>query len=87
MKHLLLAKGLWEHVEGTAEIGDDANAQAKDKFAQKSQKAFQHLCICTWRVVLWRFISLFLTLTFVSAISTNQLYLVTLCDGPNKAWE
>jgi len=47
MKHLLLAKGLWEHVEGTAEIGDDANAQAKDKFAQKSQKAFQHLCICT----------------------------------------
>jgi len=66
MKHLLLAKDLWEHVEGTAEIGNDANAQARAEFAQKSQKAFS---------------------TIVLAISTNQLYLVTSCDGQNEAWE
>ena len=66
MKHLLLAKGLWEHVEGTAELDNNANAQARAEFTQKSQKAFS---------------------TIVLAINTNQLYLVTSCDGPNEAWE
>ena len=66
MKHLLLAKGLWEHGEGTANIDDATTAQPRAEFVQKSQKAFS---------------------TIVLAISTNQLYLVTSCDGPHEAWE
>ena len=28
MRHLLLAKGLWGHVDGTAVLAENANAQA-----------------------------------------------------------
>ena len=45
MRHLLLAKGLWEYVDGTATLADDANAQAQADFRQKSQKAFSTIVL------------------------------------------
>ena len=38
MRHLLLAKGLWEYVDGFATRADCANEQAQANFRQKSQK-------------------------------------------------
>ena len=40
MKHLLLAKGLWEIVDGTEVLGVDPTAQQESEFKKKSQKAF-----------------------------------------------
>ncbi len=40
MRHLLLAKGLWGHVDGTEVLGEDAGDCAQTEFRQKSQKAF-----------------------------------------------
>jgi len=37
---LLLAKGLWEFVDDSSTLADDANEQAQTQFKQKSQKAF-----------------------------------------------
>ena len=40
MRHLLLAKGLWGHADGTNVLGDGASDQALTEFRQKSLKAF-----------------------------------------------
>ena len=43
MRHLLLAKGLWGHVDGTAVLA--ANAQAQTEFNRKSQRAFSTIVL------------------------------------------
>ena len=39
MRHLLMAKGLWKYVDGTATLAEDASAEAIAKFTTESQKA------------------------------------------------
>lgn len=41
MRHLLLAKGLWRHVDGTAVLAENANAQAQTKISE----SFLHYCV------------------------------------------
>ena len=60
MRHMLLAKGFWGHVDGTDVLADDATDQVQREFRQKGQ----------------------LESMIIMAISTPQLYLVTLCDKP-----
>ena len=45
MRHLLLAKGLWEYVDGSATLAEGANEQAQANFRQKSQKAFSTIVL------------------------------------------
>ena len=45
MKHLLLAKGLWNFVDGTAELTEDADDQAQAEYNQKMQKAFSTIVL------------------------------------------
>ena len=45
MRHLLLAKGLWGHVDGTAVLAENANAQAQTEFNRKSQRAFSTIVL------------------------------------------
>ena len=45
MRHLLLAKGLWGHVDGTEVLAEDANAQAQAEFRKKSQRAFSTIVL------------------------------------------
>ena len=45
MKHLLLAKGVWEVVDGTEELAEDATAAARAEFLKKSQKAFSSIVL------------------------------------------
>jgi len=45
MKHLLLAKGLWNFVDGTAELAEDADDQAQAEYNQKMQKAFSTIVL------------------------------------------
>ena len=45
MKHLLLAKGLWQYVDGSATLAEDANEQAQADFNQKSQKSFSTIVL------------------------------------------
>ena len=45
MLHLLLAKGLWGHVDGTEVLAEDANAQAQAEFRKKSQRAFSTIVL------------------------------------------
>ena len=66
MRHLLLAKGLWGHVDGSAVLAEDANDATQAEFDQKAQRAFS---------------------TIVLAVSSSQLYLVTLCTKPKEAWD
>ena len=40
MRHLLRAKRLWGSVEGTEVLANDAGAQARADFEQRSEKAF-----------------------------------------------
>ena len=40
LKHLLLAKGLWKYVDGSAVLADDATAEQRAKHRSESQKAF-----------------------------------------------
>ena len=40
MRHLLLSKGLWGHVDGSSSVADDASAQVKTEHEGKAQKAF-----------------------------------------------
>ena len=45
MKHLLLAKDLWEVVDGTKVLAEDAAAAVRAKFKKKSQKAFSTIVL------------------------------------------
>ena len=45
MKHLLLAKRLWEHVDRTDDFDNATTAQARAEFVQKSQKAFSTIVL------------------------------------------
>ncbi len=40
MKHLLLAKGLWDLVDGTRTLAAGADAQAAEAFRRQNQQAF-----------------------------------------------
>ena len=40
MRHLLLAKGLWNYVDGTEVLAEDANEATREDFRKKSQRAF-----------------------------------------------
>ena len=42
IKHLLLAKGLWEYVDGTAVLDEDADDRVQAEFNQKSKGIFYH---------------------------------------------
>ena len=39
IRHMLLAKGFWGHVDGTDELADDATDQVQREFRRKGQKA------------------------------------------------
>lgn len=43
MRHLLLAKGLWKYVDGSAVLADDADDRMRTDFSEKSQKALSTL--------------------------------------------
>ena len=45
MKHLLLAKGLWNVVDGTEVLADDATAAAQAEFVKRSQRAFSTIML------------------------------------------
>ena len=45
MKHLLLAKGLWGLVDGSAVLADDATAAVQDLFRSRLQKAFSTIIL------------------------------------------
>ena len=45
MKHLLLAKELWELVNGTETLAEDAAATVRSDFEKKAQKAFSTLVL------------------------------------------
>ena len=40
MRHLLLAKDFWGHVDGTDVLAEDASPQVQADFQRKSQKVF-----------------------------------------------
>ena len=40
LRHLLMAKGLWKYVNGSAVLAEDASAEARAKHCSESQKAF-----------------------------------------------
>ena len=40
LKHLLLAKGLWKYVDGSAVLAEGATAEQRAKHQSESQKAF-----------------------------------------------
>ena len=44
MRHLLLAKGLWELVDGTEILAENVNAQAQTKFQRNLRGHFPQLC-------------------------------------------
>ena len=46
MRHLLLAKGLWGHVDGSAVLAENANAQAQAEFERKTEISESFLCNC-----------------------------------------
>ena len=66
LKHLLLAKGLWKYVDGSAVLAEDATAEQQAKYQSESQKAFSVIAM---------------------SVSTSQLYLITSCEEPRKAWD
>ena len=66
LKHLLLAKGLWKYVGGSAVLAEDATAEQQAKYQSESQKAFSVIAM---------------------SVSTSQLYLITSCEEPRKAWD
>jgi len=66
LKHLLLAKGLWKYVDGSAVLAEDATAERQAKYQSESQKAFSVIAM---------------------SVSTSQLYLITSCEEPRKAWD
>ena len=66
LKHLLLAKGLWKYVDGSAVLAEDATAEQQTKYQSESQKAFSVIAM---------------------SVSTSQLYLITSCEEPRKAWD
>ena len=45
MRYLLLAKGLWNVVDGTEVLADDATAQARAEFTKKSQRVFSTMVL------------------------------------------
>jgi len=45
INHLLLAKGLWDYVDGTAVLADDADNQQKARFRQQSLRAFSTIAL------------------------------------------
>ena len=45
MKHLLLAKGLWDIVDGTEVLRENPTAQQKAKFKKRCQKAFSTIAM------------------------------------------
>ena len=40
LRHLLMAKGLWKYVDGSAVLAEDASAEARAKHCSESQKVF-----------------------------------------------
>ena len=40
LKHILLAKGLWKYVDGSAVLAEDATVEQQAKYRSESQKAF-----------------------------------------------
>jgi hypothetical protein len=47
MRHLLLAKGLWDYVDGTEALREDATAEQRTEFRKMSQKALVNCWIVT----------------------------------------
>ena len=45
LKHLLLAKGLWKYVDGSAVLAEDATAEQRTKHQSESQKAFSTIAM------------------------------------------
>jgi len=53
MKHLLLARGLWGLVDGTAVLCDNPSAQQEADFKKRSQKAFSTIVMSISSSVLY----------------------------------
>ena len=47
MKHLLLAKGLWDVVDGREMLIESASVETRVQFRLKSQKAFSTIVLST----------------------------------------
>ena len=45
VRHLLLAKGLWKYVDGSTELAQDADANARQEFNKNSQIALSNLVL------------------------------------------
>ncbi len=45
VKHLLLGKGLWKYIDGSAMLAEDATEEQRLKFKSESQKAFSILAM------------------------------------------
>ena len=45
LKHLLLAKGLWKYVDGSAVLAEDATEEQRTKHQSESQKAFSTIAM------------------------------------------
>jgi hypothetical protein len=45
MKHLLLTKGLWNVVDGTEVLADDATAAARAEFVKRSQRGYSTIVL------------------------------------------
>ena len=49
LKHLLLAKGLWKYVDGSAVLAEGATAEQRAKHQSESQKAFSVIAMSVQR--------------------------------------
>jgi len=64
LKHLLLAKGLWKYVDGSAVLVKGATVEKQTKYRSESQKAFSviamsvQLCVNIHIQLLWHFLVL-----------------------------
>ena len=45
LRHLLMAKGLWKYVDGSAELAGDAAEEVAEKFRAEQQKAFSTIVL------------------------------------------
>ena len=45
VRHLLLAKGLWKYVDGSTELAQDADANARQEFNKNSQIAQSNIVL------------------------------------------
>ena len=53
LRHLLMAKGLWKYVDGSAVLAENAAEGVADKFRTEQQKAFSTIVLSILSVRDW----------------------------------